>query len=407
MSRQDQFERILETLHEAALGDVAWTVPAGMINEAIRTLGTSLVIGQGCSHADSEIFFAESCYGSERRADQDERYFKAYYHRDERVPRALSLPEGELTPTGQLYTEREKKLSPAYNRASWRTKKNGLHVRLDGAGGAHILWILADSIERGGGWSSIQTEMIESLLPHVRHFARVRGVLADIGALGSSLEDLLDCGRSGVIQLDRRARIVAANDRARDLLREDGGLSDLGGFLNASIPGENDALQRLLARALPPHGVPASAGSMTIGRPDARVRLVVNITPVAEREWDLRAQRVAALVLIADPVSRPRLDAGLVAAALNLSPTESRLAIMMASGRTVRDIAAMTGRTEGTMRWHLKNVFRKTGISGQTDLVRRVLSLEGFPALDLRRRSTSRRNVVAGDSGESPPENHG
>ena len=386
MSRQDQFERILEALHEAALGDVPWTVPAGVINESIRTMGSSLAIMRGHSQADAEIFFAESCYGSERRTDQDERYFTAYYHLDERVPRAMNLPDGQLTPTGHLYTEREKRTSPAYNRASWSNKRNGLHVRLDGAAGAHILWILADSIERGGGWSSNQTEMIESLLPHVRQFARVRGVLADVGALGSSLEGLLANGRSGVIQLDRRGRIAAANDRARDLLCEDGGLSDPGGFLNASIPGENDTLQRRLARALPPHGVPASAGSMTIGRPNARTRLVVHITPVGEREWDLRAQRVAALVLIADPASRPRIDAGLVGEALNLTPAESRLAALVAAGRSVREIAAITGRTEGTVRWHLKKIFRKLGISRQAELVRRVLSLEGFPVVGFHRR---------------------
>ena len=52
---------------------------------------------------------------------------------------------------------------------------------------------------------------------------------------------------------------------------------------------------------------------------------------------------------------------------------------MVAAGRPVHDIAAMTGRTEGTIRWHLKKIFRKQGISRQADLVRLVLSLDGFP----------------------------
>ena len=49
MSLQDQFERILGRLHEAALGDVQWTVPASMINEFIRTHATNLVIYEGRS----------------------------------------------------------------------------------------------------------------------------------------------------------------------------------------------------------------------------------------------------------------------------------------------------------------------------------------------------------------------
>ena len=363
MSRQDLFERILRMTHEAAVGDVRWSVPACMINEFIRTHGNNLAIYQGQSPADVEFSLAQSCYGNRRRRDVEERYFRHFYHRDEAIPRILCLPHGKLTPAGQLYTDKEKETSLVYN-GSCRIR-NGLYVRLDGLGKSRIVWLIADSAARGGGWNSRQTEMIEGLLPHLRQFARVRVVLADARALGSSLGELLDNGRSSVIQLDRRGRIVAANDRARGLLRQEGGLSDCGGFLNTSMPRENDTLQRLLARALPRPCVPASAGSMTIGRPDIRTRLVVHVTPVAEREWDVRAQRVAALVLIADPSSRPRIDGGLVAEALNLTPAESRLAIMLAAGRSVREIAAMTWRTEGTVRWHLKQVFRKQGISRQ------------------------------------------
>ena len=83
---------------------------------------------------------------------------------------------------------------------------------------------------------------------------------------------------------------------------------------------------------------------------------------------------------IGHPVeSRPRIDAGLVAEALDLTPAESRLATMVAVGQTVRDIAEMTGRTEATVRRHLKEIFRKQGISRQADLARLVLSLDGFP----------------------------
>ena len=64
--------------------------------------------------------------------------------------------------------------------------------------------------------------------------------------------DWLETTRSGVIHLDRRGRIVEANDRARDILRRADGLSDQGGFLGAWLPADNANLQRLLARALPP-----------------------------------------------------------------------------------------------------------------------------------------------------------
>ena len=379
MTDQDLLHRVVERLHEAALGDVDWTAPASIVNRVVRTSANNIAVGYGPSRAEMEFRFARSCFGSQRRRDVEERYLTHFVHVDEAIPRILRLPDGQLTPTGELYTEREKKTSPVYNGS--RRIQNGLYVRLDGPDGSHIAWGIADSTAPGTGWSATQTEMIRYLVPHVRQYATVRGVLEDARALGSSLAGLLDNGRCGVIQLDRRARIVAASDRARELLKQRGGLSDRDGFLAASSPRDNDILQRLLAGALAPFGVPPEADSVAIRRPAARTRLVLHITPVTGRAWDVRAQRVAVLVLVVDPESRPRIDARLVASALDLTPAEGRLAAMVAAGRTVRDIAAATERTEGTVRWHLKRIFRKQGISRQADLVRRVLSLEVLPAI--------------------------
>ena len=66
-------------------------------------------------------------------------------------------------------------------------------------------------------------------------------------------------------------------------------------------------------------------------------------------------------------------------AVFDLTPTESLMATMLAAGLRPSEIAARTGRREGTVRWHISQIFRKQGISSQVDLTRRVLSLEGFP----------------------------
>jgi len=205
------------------------------------------------------------------------------------------------------------------------------------------------------------------------------GHSVDARALSSPRSALLGNSRFGVVQLDRRGRIVAANGRARDLLEQDDGLCDAEGFLSATEPRDNRALQQLLARAAPPLGTPGSSGSMTVTRSSASTRLVVHTVPLSARERESGARQVGVLVLVADPESRPRIDVGLVQAALGLTLTESQLATLVADGQRVRDIAARTGRSEGTVRWHLNRIFRKQGISSQADLMRRVLSLDGFP----------------------------
>ena len=379
MSGQDLFERVLGSMHAAAIGEARWPATASLIGEVTRTKGSALTFGEGDGPANAELFFLRLCHGRERRTDLEQRYLSDYWMRDESIPRIVRMPEGRLVPTGDLFTDREKRISPAYNEA-WRDARmqNGLNVSLRGPGGTRIVWNLADSLAPGG-WEADQVETIQRLLPHLLQFVRVRMALADAATLTSSLTGLLDNSRLSIIQLDRQGRIVEANDQAGSILRQGEGLSDEGGRLSARTPGEDDVLQGLLASALPPLGVQASGGSIVIERPDARTRLVVHITPVPEGERDFRTQHVAALVLVVDPEGRPRIDAELVAEALNLTASESRLAAMMAVGRNVRDIAAATGRTEGTIRWHLKRIFRKQGISRQADLVQRVLSLEGFP----------------------------
>jgi len=101
--------------------------------------------------------------------------------------------------------------------------------------------------------------------------------------------------------------------------------------------------------------------------------------PVASPESSARTSGVRGLVLLADAERKARINPGLVGAAMGLTPAESRLAVMLAAGRTLQDIAAATDRTEGTVRWHLKRIFSKQGISRQSELIRRVLSLDGFP----------------------------
>ena len=88
--------------------------------------------------------------------------------------------------------------------------------------------------------------------------------------------------------------------------------------------------------------------------------------------------------LIVDPASRVRIDPELVMAALDLTPAESQVAVMLAEGRTPRDIAAATGRRESTIRWHVQKMFVKHDISRQVELVRLVSPLAGVP---LSRRS--------------------
>ncbi len=80
-------------------------------------------------------------------------------------------------------------------------------------------------------------------------------------------------------------------------------------------------------------------------------------------------------MLIVEPGRRHPINPNLVAKTLELSPAESRVAVWLAEGKSVRDMAEATGRTERTIYWHLQQIYQKQSISRQADLVRLVLSL--------------------------------
>ena len=378
MSQHDMVNRVLASLHEAMLDDTHWPTTSGLIDDACGIKGNALVVGSGHSREDGQILFGRFCEHGQRYEDRERSYFRDYYPHDERVPRIVKLPDSRLAHIPSLYTEREMKTSPTYNELLLPTNcQNGMNVRMDGPDGSHIVWTLTDSTE-SGGWGSAQTEIIEHLLPHVHQFVRVRQALSGAEVLGASLTALLDNTRTAVIHLDRQGRIAAANDRARGILRQGDGLFDRAGFLAARLPADDAWLKRLLARTLPIGGGRAVSGSMTVRRSPGLPRLAVHVNPVETRQMELDDRRVAALVWVIDPEFQPPIDPGLVAATLGLTPVESQVAVLLAQGKSMRDIAAATGRQENSVRFHIKQMHRKQGTSRRAELVRLVLSLVDF-----------------------------
>lgn len=379
MSQEDALNAIVASLCDAALDDSRWPAASALIDEVCGVEGNILVYGQDHSHHDVEIFLLRLLYRGERDDEIERDYMEFYYPYDERTPRVRQLPDSKVVHVRELYTTEELKSSPTYNEMMPRGRfQNSLNVRQDGPFGTRIAWGIGDPID-GRDWSSATLDTIERILPHLRQFVSVRQALVDAEALGASAAGLLENSRCCVIQLSRRGRIVGVNGVARDLLRKGDGLCDRAGMLHARLPGDDDNLQALLARALPRIGGRGIGGSMTVTRPSATPRLVVHVNPVEGGDTDFRPLGVAALVLVVDPMRRVRLDPGLVAEALGLTPTEGQVAAQLAEARTVREIAAATGRRESTVRWHVSRICNKLGISRQIELVQLVLSLATLP----------------------------
>ena len=374
MSEPDAFQRILASLYDAMLDDTHWPATSALLDEACGLTGNALLVGEGPKD-DIRVLFVGLYYRGHRRTDLEREYLEVYHPINEAIPRQLQLPEGHLVHIKDMYTSEELKTSRAYNDALLRAKyQNGLNVLLEGPGGSRMTWSLADPVA-SDGWGSSQIAMVRRLLPHIRQFVRVRQALVRAEARDTTVTALLDNRRIGVLHLDRRGRIMAVNDRARLILRHDDGLSDRDGVLRASLPDDQLRLERLLGVALPTSDATAVSGSMLLHRSSLLSPFVVHVKPVSVPQPDYGARHVAALLLIVEPGRPHRISPEWVAKALGLTPAESRVAVWLAEGKSVREMAETTGHTTDAIYWHLKQIYQKRNISRQADLVRLVLSI--------------------------------
>ena len=374
MNNQDAFERILASLYDAMLDETRWPATSALIDEACGITGNGLMVAEGPKN-DIRGLFVGLYYRGQRREDLEREYLEHYHAIDERVPRFRQLPVSRLVHINDLYTAEELKTSPTYNELLRRAgMQDGLNVRLPGLDGSHIGWGLNDPVD-ANGWGPSRIAMVQRLLPHIQQFVRVRQALVRAEARSSTVTALLDNPRIGVLELDRRGRIMEGNDRARSILRRGDGLLDRNGMLRARAPADQVRLERLVGDALPASGAVAVSGSMVLGRSSVVPPFVVHVKPVGGPQPDHGARHVAALVLIVEPGRPHRIDPDLVATALELTPAETKVAVGLAEGKSVGDMADATGHTKAAIYWHLQQIYQKHSISRQADLVRLVLSL--------------------------------
>lgn len=184
----------------------------------------------------------------------------------------------------------------------------------------------------------------------------------------------VDQRQVGLIGLSRSGAIVETNDRGREILSREGGLSDENGRLRARRTEDVVALESLLRSVLSDDADSERGGLTTVGRwPDQRP-LTVYVKRVDGDQADM-----AAVVVVVDPWQPSRLSPEQVGRSLRLTPAESRVAVALAEGSTTRQIAEATGRAVHTVRWLVQRALEKTYSSRQADLVRLVLSSSHLP----------------------------
>jgi len=87
--------------------------------------------------------------------------------------------------------------------------------------------------------------------------------------------------------------------------------------------------------------------------------------------------RQIARIRAAKASHKPTLDADALSELFGLTATEARVALALTEGKSLGQIAKAFGVSRTTVAYHLRNIFQKTGVSRQTELVSKLLG--GIP----------------------------
>jgi DNA-binding CsgD family transcriptional regulator len=174
---------------------------------------------------------------------------------------------------------------------------------------------------------------------------------------------------------DKDGRVIETNQAAERILRLADGLTIRNGLICARRSFETAKLAELIAHATAATGSHPSAGCLLIGRDGGRPAYIVRIAPVTAGVvgYDLPM----AMVLVSAP-DENRVSESELSELYGLSPAESRLAIAVAFGKRLNDLANQFGLKITTLRTQLSSILKKCEVERQSDLVRLVSNI---PAL--------------------------
>jgi DNA-binding CsgD family transcriptional regulator len=215
-------------------------------------------------------------------------------------------------------------------------------------------------------------EALQSLMPALSSAGRLHVELIDRGHRSAIMGGSLEHPVAGVLFTNGDGQITETNQAAERILRLGDGLTIRNGRICARRNFETAKLAELIAHATAATGGHPPVGCLLIGRDGGRPAYIVRVIPVSAGQsgFDLPM----AMVLISSP-DESRVSESELAELYGLSLAESRLAVAIAFGKRLNELAGEFGVQITTLRTQLSSILKKCGVERQSDLVRLISNI--------------------------------
>jgi DNA-binding CsgD family transcriptional regulator len=227
--------------------------------------------------------------------------------------------------------------------------------------------------ERQGIITEREIELGGLLLPHVRRALMISNVLDVRTIEGARMAEALDALRCGVVLTNERGAILHANRSAERMLCNGDPIQGAGGVLSAKAPSATKELRTAIKLAAKDEaGIGKTGLAICLTEPDVPP-IFAHVLPMAGGDLRTRLQpgAVAAVFIGATPDEQD----GAMAAGFGLTPAETRVLASLLTGRTLAETADALGVAATTAKTHLENIFSKTGVTRQAELMRLATSV--------------------------------
>jgi DNA-binding CsgD family transcriptional regulator len=184
-----------------------------------------------------------------------------------------------------------------------------------------------------------------------------------------------------VILVDATARILFSTASADALLKADDGILLRDGRLTAGRNFEKRRLQKIIDAATGDVECERVSDEMLVGRAAGRWPIALLVAPGGTTTTTPNGAPVpVALVLLHDPGRHVRHPIKRLRALFGWTDAEARLAQGLLDGHRLAEIASSRRVSVETVRTQLRSLFKKTGVTRQSDLMRILLALPEEPS---------------------------
>ncbi len=243
---------------------------------------------------------------------------------------------------------------------------------------SHKAGIAIMRAEDAGAWSDGDMRVINELLPHLRRALNIHSEFTYLRLRQDALLNGLDRLVIGLILYDSNARPVYINPTATAIIENHPALELQNGDILLTNPEDDRKLRKTIIDTadIDPDDSWKQSVAIGITHPDLEAPLPLLVTPMhahlVTSDLDYEGAQVA--VFITDPNLDQPISIDSLVSVYNLTPSEAQVAISLANGHSVDEIAKLSHHSSHTIRSQLKSVFRKTAVSRQSELIKLLLT---------------------------------